>query len=409
MSLPNFDFQRLFQKFLWDPEPKNTDPMNSIWCLGQEYPSAGLPPSPPPPPPSTENSIIRDHDIYGRIEESDKGQEEEGDTGWPKAFLDDFESTLWMTYRSDFKPIPRVADYNDRLTFLTSIRSHLDKAEGFTSDSGWGCMIRSGQAVIANALAHLRLGREWRRGMRPEEEKRLLALFADDPRAPFSIHKFVRHGEIECGKNPGEWFGPSAAAMCIQALTHAYEPAGLRVYQTNSNDLYEESFRKVAIVNGVFKPTLVLAGIRLGIERITNIYYEPLAACLRMPQTVGIAGGRPSSSHYFIAVQGENFFYLDPHTCRPILPFKENPRDYTEEEVDTCHTRRIRRLHIREMDPSMLIAFLIKDEADWKDWQRRISEPEKKVIHISDSEPSGSWAPREAAIDEVEAFEDDDF
>ena len=91
------------------------------------------------------------------------GQEEEGDTGWPKAFLDDFESTLWMTYRSDFKPIPRVADYSDRLTFLTSIRSHLDKAEGFTSDSGWGCMIRSGQAVIANALAHLRLGRGMRR------------------------------------------------------------------------------------------------------------------------------------------------------------------------------------------------------------------------------------------------------
>jgi len=52
--------------------------------------------------------------------------------------------------------------------------------------------------------------------MGPEEEKRLLALFADDPRAPFSIHKFVRHGEVECGKNPGEWFGPSAAAMCIQ-------------------------------------------------------------------------------------------------------------------------------------------------------------------------------------------------
>ena len=47
-------------------------------------------------------------------------------------------------------------------------------------------------------------------------EKKILSQFADDPRAPFSIHKFVKHGEEACGKKPGEWFGPSAAARCIQ-------------------------------------------------------------------------------------------------------------------------------------------------------------------------------------------------
>jgi Peptidase family C54 len=44
----------------------------------------------------------------------------------------------------------------------------------------------------------------------------ILSWFADDPRAPFSIHKFVRHGEISCAKAPGEWFGPAAASRCIQ-------------------------------------------------------------------------------------------------------------------------------------------------------------------------------------------------
>jgi hypothetical protein len=28
------------------------------------------------------------------------------------------------------------------------------------------------------------------------------------------------------------------------------------------------------------------------------------------------------------------------------------------------------------MDPSMLMAFLIKDEVDWEDWRRRMSEVE---------------------------------
>lgn len=66
---------------------------------------------------------------------------------------------------------------------------------------------------------------------------------------------------------------------------------GLRVYITrDGGDVYEDAFRKVAIVDGVFKPTLILVGIRLGIERVTPVYWEALKACVQMPQSVGIAG-----------------------------------------------------------------------------------------------------------------------
>jgi cysteine protease ATG4 len=44
----------------------------------------------------------------------------------------------------------------------------------------------------------------------------ILSWFADDPNAPFSIHKFVQYGEIFCSKSPGEWFGPAAASRCIE-------------------------------------------------------------------------------------------------------------------------------------------------------------------------------------------------
>jgi cysteine protease ATG4 len=57
---------------------------------------------------------------------------------------------------------------------------------------------------------------DWRRQSSSAEERKLLALFADDPRAPYSIHNFVNHGASACGKHPGEWFGPSATAQCIQ-------------------------------------------------------------------------------------------------------------------------------------------------------------------------------------------------
>lgn len=119
--------------------------------------------------------------------------------------------------------------------------------------------------------------------------------------------------------------------------------------------------------------------------------------------------GRPSSSHYFIGVQGLYFFYLDPHFTRPALPFHADPNDFTPDEVDTCHTRKLRRLHIKEMDPSMLIGFLIRDEEDWKDWRRSVKHVQgKAIIHVSDHDPVAQIGEQQSAIDQVEAMSDDD-
>lgn len=43
------------------------------------------------------------------------------------------------------------------------------------------------------------------------------------------------------------------------------------------------------------------------------------------PQSVGIAGGRPSSSYYFVGAQADNLFYLDPHHARPAVPLRSPP------------------------------------------------------------------------------------
>ncbi|WPG98048.1 Hypothetical protein R9X50_00083200 [Acrodontium crateriforme] len=432
-GMNNNDIARFSKKvvqYFWDPLPKNED-QSEIWCLGRSYDSryaevrqlkvtAGSPSGYSDSEASQADSAVVTHsgqkaehaaenggDDLGKSQAHLSRQEEEA-LGWPPEFLDDLESRVWLTYRSGFPPIAKSSDpaATSAMSFSTKFRN-LTNQTGFTSDTGWGCMIRSGQSLLANSLAYLRLGKDWRKGQKTREHQELLSLFADSPEAPFSVHRFVEHGAESCGKHPGEWFGPSATARCIQALTNKYHEAGIRVYaRPDDGDVYADALIATATAKDAddkFQPTLIVLGVRLGIDRITPVYHAALKAALEMPQSVGIAGGRPSSSHYFIGHQADRFFYLDPHSTRPMLPSQPGVED-----VETCHTRRIRLLKITEMDPSMLLGFLVESQDDFDAWRKAIAETAgKAIVHVHDEEPKyATGKERAEAVDEVETWDE---
>ena len=66
----------------------------------------------------------------------------------------------------------------------------------------------------------------------------------------------------------------------------------MNVYVTNDgSDVYEDRFLQIASAGtDIIHPTLILLGIRLGIDRVTPAYWEALKAVLQYPQSVGIAG-----------------------------------------------------------------------------------------------------------------------
>ncbi|OQE72680.1 hypothetical protein PENNAL_c0093G10949 [Penicillium nalgiovense] len=287
--------KRIVQYF-WDPEPRNDVPAASIWCLGREYAH----PQPPSDPASNNPHSPSRQPNASTL----------NDTTWPKAFLSDFGSRIWITYRSNFTPIPR----------------------------------------------------------------------AKTPEATSS-------------------------------MTLGSEVPQLRVYVTNdTSDVYEDKFAHVAHdESGRIQPTLILIGTRLGIDNVTPAYWDGLRAALTYPQSVGIAGGRPSASHYFVGAQDCHLFFLDPHTTRPATLYRPDG-PYTQEELDSYYTSRLRRIHIKDMDPSMLIGFLVKDEDDWADWKERIqSTPGQPIVHIfpSQRQPDHGHG-RAEALDEVEALDDSD-
>lgn len=177
--MSHVDYKR-FVRYFYDPPPTNEDASGSpIWCLGQSYQAAPLArpedvaevestDSPPPSEASATKSTLSSESSLPNLPsetdisilESNVPSDVRPEGGWPAAFLDDFESRLWMTYRSNFEPIPRSQDPKATSSITLSVRlRNLGDSQGFSSDTGWGCMIRSGQSLLANALLILRLGR----------------------------------------------------------------------------------------------------------------------------------------------------------------------------------------------------------------------------------------------------------
>ncbi|GAA5973785.1 hypothetical protein JCM11641_003156 [Rhodosporidiobolus odoratus] len=285
--------------------------------------------------------------------------------GWPPSFYHDFYSRIALTYRSGFPIIlcePPPSSQGAVAGVLSSLGASIgrggrpqqtEEGRGLSSDTGWGCMLRTGQSLLANALATVHLGRDWRRPLPlsvfpPSSASsssihlplpspsppisdattyaRLLALFLDAPTplSPFSVHAFAAQGKL-LGKNPGEWFGPSTAAGAIKTLVNGHEPAGVRVVSCVDGAVYEtevvrESRGPKADAQAWTKPVLILVNVRLGIDGVNPIYHEAIKGIFRLSQSVGIAGGRPSSSYYFVGAQASCLFYIDPHHPRPAVP-----------------------------------------------------------------------------------------
>ncbi|CAA7266177.1 unnamed protein product [Cyclocybe aegerita] len=298
---------------------------------------------------------------------------------WPPAFYLDFTSRIWLTYRSHFgSPIKdsRLGDlevpcllpdpsttWDPSLSTSakggtpgsptgTPVTTLLKRPWGWggektwSSDSGWGCMLRTGQSLLANALISVKLGRDWRCPPHPivtadyATYVQILTWFLDtpNPEAPFSVHRMALAGK-ELGTDVGQWFGPSVAAGAIRTLVNSFPDCGLAVSVAIDSTLYRtevyaashgeastsRSPRRRHTTTWGDRPVLLLLGIRLGIEGVNPIYYETIKQLYTFPQSVGIAGGRPSSSYYFVGSQADNLFYLDPHNTRSAIPLRPPP------------------------------------------------------------------------------------
>eukprot|EP00668_Euglena_longa_P016334 GGOE01020575.1.p1 GENE.GGOE01020575.1~~GGOE01020575.1.p1 ORF type:complete len:442 (+),score=98.06 GGOE01020575.1:85-1410(+) len=319
-------------------------------------------------------------------------EEEEEAEAHRTELLRALHSIPWFTYRTHFSAIPT---------------SH------YTCDSGWGCMVRTGQMLLASTLLRHCLGSAWRHDGTDTANPlytEVMAAFCDLPSAPFSIHSICLSGQDSANLKVGRWFTPSMISHVLQRLVdgcgaslpggslHVYLGQHTTVYtaevealcrgrlgeKTCSQDRAEMKSCGATIPQGAEQdgqgnstavegenwcPVLLLIPVLLGMREVNEVYYPLLLQCCQFPQFVGIVGGRARYSLYFYGcaslAHGGNLLYLDPHGDVQAAMVT------VDSSSGRLHSTTVRALPLPDLDPSMAIGFYCRTHAELADFCQR--------------------------------------
>lgn len=344
--------------------------------------------------------------LLGKCYHCTKADQEENKPGMKapnsmyERFIRDFASRIWFTYRKDFPLLDS--------TFLST-------------DVGWGCMLRSGQMLLVQALLTHYLGRDWRwhSQQRTQEDifhHQIIKFFGDQAgdECPFSIHKLVQIG-AESGKRPGDWYGPASVAFVLrEAMEQASEAnpilSNLCLYVAQDCTVYKQdvidlctrtlhSSRRSSIsradstsseqsaqggaepaVEEHWRSVIILVPVRLGGEVLNPIYVPCMQSMLAHDLCLGIMGGKPKHSLYFVGWQDDKMIHLDPHYCQDYVDVRQ--RGFP---LHSFHCLSAKKMPFSKMDPSCTVGFYCKTKADFYKFVREVelmvSPPKERGLY----------------------------
>ncbi|XP_051904762.1 cysteine protease atg4da-like isoform X1 [Hippocampus zosterae] len=314
--------------------------------------------------------------------------------GEKECFHHSFAALLWLTYRRGFPQL---------------------KGCSLTTDSGWGCLLRTGQMLLARGLllhlmpqgltcsvSHhmfkddmdlpeirpdaraacmqnsgglrksarkLSLGSLLDRCMESTHRK-VVSWFADHPSAPFGIHQLVEFGK-GLGKKAGDWYGPSIVAHILRKAAEASaDLPNLAIYVAQDCTIYKDDVKELcrrrlsgssAASLQPWRAVILLVPVRLGGQELNSAYITSVKKILTLEYCIGIIGGKPKRSLYFVGFQDDHLLYLDPHYCQPTVDITKG-----NFPLESFHCKYPRKMPFSRMDPSCTIGFYAKGQKDFE-------------------------------------------
>ncbi|XP_073443668.1 cysteine protease ATG4D isoform X3 [Dendrobates tinctorius] len=320
-------------------------------------------------------------------------------------FQRDFVSRVWLTYRRDFPPL---------------------EGTQLTTDCGWGCMIRSAQMMLAQALLMHLLNRDWswpealntlfvemeplrsssphslhsfssisspvspsshlyRRSTScpskphvrdPHQElihRDILRWLSDCPDAPFGLHHLVKLGG-SLGKKAGDWYGPSIVAHIVRS--HIYVP---------DLPLLGGIQPLICVLRKALETSPQVPELSVYVSQDCTVYRADVEQLLGTdgPVTDMSNTGRAVIILIPVRLGGESF--------NPVY----------KQCIKTFHCNSPRKMSIVKMDPSCTIAFYARNQADFgvlcdhvtKVLSSPSAEEKYPVFSISDGHAQEFYAP----------------
>ena len=309
----------------------------------------------------------------------------------------ELQKIIYISYRNNFKP-------------QTSIKNNMI----YTSDCGWGCMIRCSQMLFAKILFEifkykLEINGETDKGtllthiipffmdnnlnitekyyiymddylktlINFSKEKKV-GIITVDP--PFSIHKICTLGEIY-GRTCGEWFSDFELPKIYNIINQTFniipylsimhfitEIEMDKVIEScfilndnqekkNKGDILSYEDGKEYIFN---KMGVIFVSLRLGINSVSPDYFPSIKKLFECKQFVGFIGGKVNTASYFIGYVDDYLLFLDPHYNQASIT------EINNESVNTYLKKDIYKLPFSSLQTALTVGFLFRNITEFR-------------------------------------------
>jgi cysteine protease ATG4 len=303
-----------------------------------------------------------------------------------------FSKIIYISYRSKYKP-----------------QLNIKNNKTFTSDCGWGCMIRSSQMILCRALYKI-LKYKYKikenliyhvipfimdknldiikykyfgmdtyiKKLNDLGKKDIIAI---DP--PFSIHKIVILGE-KFGRTSGEWFSdfelpkiyniinntfniiPDLSIIHYNSfielktiIERCFKVTDENINENNKNDifLFEEKNYKLE------KMGLIFVSVRLGLDNISPEYHQSILKLFACKECLGIIGGKKwtNSASYFFGYYDNFLLFLDPHFNNQSID------NLNDSNINSYKNKVIYKIDVKTLKAAFTIGFLFRNMKEFNE------------------------------------------